>query len=317
MSRIKLILVSVLFTVGLSAEGPKFRAVLSIDGLNIRKEPAADAARLLVVGNGEPLEMLAEPEREDSVAGVKGSWRKVRYGDIGGWAFSAYLTNFEFEKNCIKKETRVHGNAPVTFYRICGGTKNHLEANARIYYYELANLDKKHYLKKAETAWQDRKNRLFATIRATNLNRNVALVATIVPDGDIFMLSQAEDVWIYRTGYWELFDGNIGRGTAEIFDLNGDDLPDVATLYGCCDNFTARVYLGNADSVLVKKLDVLMLYDAKMTRGKCEKFELEGTEVQIPDWRVNPKGKVKYLNMRYTFDCQNSAIKKIRELPKD
>ena len=61
-------------------------------GLNLREGPAVSGRRIAAIPLNQELTVLESGKNEETVAGRKGTWLKVRWSGKTGWVFSAFCT---------------------------------------------------------------------------------------------------------------------------------------------------------------------------------------------------------------------------------
>lgn len=88
-----LILSIFIFNTGsLSAKDAALKKTVNTQsGLNVRDKPDSGGKKLGLVPFGETVEILETQNNEVTVAGKTGHWVKVKWKNINGWAFDAFL----------------------------------------------------------------------------------------------------------------------------------------------------------------------------------------------------------------------------------
>ncbi len=84
-------LLSVALLVSCERFAPEERIVVSPNGMHIRESSSRDARSLGVIPFREKVAVLQTGTATQKIDGVEGHWAKVRWNDITGWVFDAYL----------------------------------------------------------------------------------------------------------------------------------------------------------------------------------------------------------------------------------
>ena len=72
---------------------PGKKYVLSIEGLNLRKNPATNAERVTVIPCKAEVQVLEKTDIALTMSGIKGHWVKVKYKNATGYVFDGFLTS--------------------------------------------------------------------------------------------------------------------------------------------------------------------------------------------------------------------------------
>lgn len=67
------------------------RYIIAPSGLNIRSQPSASAAAVVLLPYGTEVMVLGEQPEISNWQGLEGRWTEVQSGDMRGWAFGAFL----------------------------------------------------------------------------------------------------------------------------------------------------------------------------------------------------------------------------------
>lgn len=65
------------------------------DGLRVREEPGLQGKKIAALQYCTPVEVLETGSATETIDGIEGQWKRVRYGKIEGWAFGGYLTEWK------------------------------------------------------------------------------------------------------------------------------------------------------------------------------------------------------------------------------
>ena len=76
-----------------AGEGYAMKIVTTSSGLNLRTSPDAKSAVRGVIKQGETVEVTETTDEEVTIAGKKGRWVKVKWRNLSGWAFDAFLAD--------------------------------------------------------------------------------------------------------------------------------------------------------------------------------------------------------------------------------
>ena len=73
------------------AEAQQVR-VIAATGLRLRTKPTKQAPTIVIIPNGEAVEILKLGKKKLTIGGRTGRWVRLRFESYQGWAFSAFLS---------------------------------------------------------------------------------------------------------------------------------------------------------------------------------------------------------------------------------
>lgn len=70
----------------------------AVNGLNLRKHPSKNAAKILKIPFGASMKILSKSGRLEQIVGLEGEWIKVTFKSSIGYVFDAYTSEFPIPK---------------------------------------------------------------------------------------------------------------------------------------------------------------------------------------------------------------------------
>lgn len=280
----------------------EYRLVNSNGGLTLRQEPSREAKKISIIPDGEPVRILRNSEKQESIDGTLGTWVYIEQKQNQGWVFSGFLTPASFQDKCIKEfsyDSSQYKTPKWSIHQVCGQTKESLLANNYWYYRSWWRDQEGEYLQapnreRQRTILKD----IGKDVKIIEIRDKVALVEHTSTALDYATFTTNADIWVFEENFWHFYEGVHGWGKSRIFDANDDTLPDVITEYGCCGNMRVKVFLGSNSKIIEKVLDTYFFEGAKfeVKLGKCSDFKIFGK---------NPERNQDVL---YSLDCKKNKM---------
>lgn len=83
-------------------------SIISQEGLNLRDQPMINSGKIVLMPYDSEVIILDEEKAKDTIDNIKGNWIKVKYNNVEGWAFDAYLDCI-VDRNDIKTGDIING----------------------------------------------------------------------------------------------------------------------------------------------------------------------------------------------------------------
>lgn len=280
----------------------RYRGVTAFGGLNLRDQPTPNASKLALIPENEYIQILQNGLKSEEIDGASGTWVKVRHEDKEGWVFDAFLTKREVSSDCIVSKKYPSNQYKKPDWQVnygCGTETEDLLLNAAWFYRKWWRDSEGDALQRPD---REKQRKIMKDIRkdvnVKKVQGRVALLSRTSTAMDFATFTSNEDIWILKDGAWQFFAGVYGYGESYIGDINRDNLPDIATAYGCCDNLTVRIFLGDQQTVL-KQVHEESYHSDEMYLLKfepCDKFALHG-RIAKP-----------YKQVKYKFNCAENKL---------
>jgi len=289
-----------------AAPAELFREVTALGGLNMREAPDKQATRVSGIPENEYVQILSQADKQTQVDGITGRWVKVRYLSKEGWVFDHFLSPKAVEKTCLKSLNFTSAQHKTPDWKVnfsCGAGNDALLSNAVAYYRKWWRDREGGYLDQPDRSrHRDIIRNIRQDLKIKERKGNVALVTRTGTAMDFATFTTNSDVWILKEGFWIFFEEIRGWGKTFFAEINDDDLPDVVSESGCCDNMTVKILIGHEKEILHRAFDnyFLVLGDYKLVPEKCDKFKLRG---QLP--RTDKSAE-------FRFDCISNKMKQIK-----
>lgn len=99
------------------------KIVTTTSGLNLRTSPDAKSSIKGVIKHGETVEVIETTAEEVTIAGKKGHWVRVKWRNLNGWAFDAFLADVPDSPlldRFVAIAVEITGGADCTFSKSAG-----------------------------------------------------------------------------------------------------------------------------------------------------------------------------------------------------
>lgn len=217
--------------------------VTAHNGLAIRENYSSDSQKVAVVPSGSRVYCSGRLKQVEEIDGIKGSWTRIEWKKMKGWAFGGHLRSYRPAKMTAS----------------------------------LVNLKKaaeKYYTTRSETK---NYNSSADDIEITQVLGRYAVVSYKIPVVASDNIVDNEAVWVNINNNWSEFATRFDTGfSATLLYLNNDSRPDLILSDGCCSNGTVRFLLGDKEGGLDEiYFSPSTYYDYYfVTTGRCGDTEL-------------------------------------------